>query len=639
MDDLSAPHAGGPAVPRERIPIVYSALMLVMLLASLDQTIVATALPTIVGELGGLAHLSWIVTAYLLTTTIVTPLYGKLGDQFGRKMVLQSAIALFLVGSALCGLSRSMGELIAFRALQGLGGGGLMVVTMAVVGDLVTPRERGRYQGLFGAVFGFSTVVGPLIGGFFVDHLSWRWIFYVNLPLGLLAVAVIGFVLSAPLTRRRRRIDFVGAALLALALSALIFLITFGGNSYPWTSLQTIGLAAFVVVALVGFAVVECRVLEPIMPIPLFRNRIFLISCTVGFIVGLALFGSVTYMPLYFQVVKGVTPSTAGLAMTPMMAGVLLTSIASGQIISRVGRYRPFPIIGTAVMTIGLALLATLTTQTRVWVAGGYMLVLGLGLGMVMQVLILAVQNAVEHRDLGVATSGATLFRSIGGAVGVAFYGAIFTVNLTAIFAAKPAVGTALPPATTPSAMQSLPPALRAVYADAFTAALTPVYRYAAAAAAVGFVFTWFLKELPLRDLARSESVGESFAMPTDATSFEELERIVAQLAQRENRWEAYRRVAAASGIGLAPDEIWLLAKLCLAPAQTDVGRLAREYAIPLAKLGDVTRRLAARGLVLPPSPTALMPSASGREVFNQMIRARGSKASSSAGPASSVPR
>jgi MFS family permease len=373
----------------------------------------------------------------------------------------------------------------------------------------------------------------------------------------------------------------------------------------------------------VGFAVVEYHAVEPIMPISLFRNRVFLISCAVGFIVGLALFGSVTYMPLYFQVVRGVTPSKAGLAMTPMMAGVLLTSIASGQIISRIGRYRPFPIIGTAVMTIGLALLATLGTQTAVRTAGGYMLVLGLGLGMVMQVLILAVQNAVEYRDLGVATSGATLFRSIGGAIGVAFYGAIFTANLTAILAVKLPAGTGLPAATTPAAMLSLPPALRAVYADAFTAALNPVFRYAAAAAAVGFIFTWFLKELPLRELARSESVGESFAVPTDATSFEELEKIVQELARRENRWEVYRRIAEVSQVSLAPDEIWLLAKLCLSPAQTDVGRLARDYAIPPAKLGDVARRLTARGLLLRSTPTALMPNVSGREIFNRMIRAR----------------
>jgi EmrB/QacA subfamily drug resistance transporter len=479
--------------------VIFAALMLVMLLASLDQTIVSTALPTIVGEFGELAHLSWIVTAYLLATTIVTPLYGKLGDLFGRKIVLQSAILVFLVGSALCGLSRSMAELIAFRALQGIGGGGLMVTIMAVVGDLFTPRERGRYQGLFGGVFGLSTVLGPLIGGFFVEHLSWRWIFYVNLPLGLIALAIIGWAFRVPAAPRRPSLDLAGAGLLAAMLTALVLLTSLGGQAAPWLSSRAAILVAAMLASLAGFVMVELGAGEPILPLRLFANPVFTISCAVGFIVGLALFGSITFMPLYLQVVKGVSPTQAGMTLTPMMAGVLVTSIASGRIISRVGRYRLFPIAGTAVMTVALALLATIGVATSIRTTVLYMVLLGLGLGMVMQVLVLAVQNAVDYRCLGVATSGATLFRSIGGSVGVSLFGAIFTATLTEKLAASLPAGTALPVATAPAAIQALPAATRSLYLEAFTSALHPVFIHAAVVAAWGFALTWFLKELPLR--------------------------------------------------------------------------------------------------------------------------------------------
>ena len=467
--------------------VTFAALMLVLLLASLDQTIVSTALPTIVGELGGLTHLSWIVTGYLLATTIVTPLYGKLGDLLGRKVVLQSAILLFLAGSALCGMSHSMLELIIFRAVQGLGGGGLMVTTMAAVGDIVTPRERGRYQGLFGAVFGVSTVIGPLIGGYFVEHLSWRWIFYINLPLGLISVLVIGWTFRTPAIRRRQSIDFAGAALLAMLLTAVMVLTTLGGQSIAWLSPWSGVLMACAVFGLAGFVFIEQRATEPILPLALFRNRIFVVSCSVGFIVGLAMFGSVTYMPLYLQIVSGVSPARAGLQLTPMMAGVLVSSITSGRIISQIGRYRMFPIAGTAVMTVGLLLLSTLQAASAPWLASVYMLVLGLGLGMVMQVLILAVQNAVDYRDLGVATSGANLFRSIGGSVGVAAFGALFAVNLANGLAARLPPGTHLPASTEPAAIAALPPALKTVYLDVFAAALHPVFLAAAAIAAIGF--------------------------------------------------------------------------------------------------------------------------------------------------------
>jgi EmrB/QacA subfamily drug resistance transporter len=481
------------------IRAIFGALMLVMLLASLDQTIASTALPTIVGEFGGLAHLSWIVTAYLLATTIVTPLYGKLGDLFGRKIVLQSAIVLFLAGSVLCGLSGSMMQLIVFRAVQGLGGGGLIVTVMAAIGDLFSPRERGKYQGIFGGVFGLSTVLGPLIGGFFVEQLSWRWIFYINLPLGLVAFVIIGWAFSAPGTRRRPSIDFAGAGLLATMLTALILLTSLGGHTIAWTSPASLGLAAGTLAALAGFIAVEHAATEPILPLRLFANRVFAISCAIGFIIGFALFGSVTFMPLYLQVVKGVSPTQAGLMLSPMMAGVLVTSISSGRVISRIGRYRPFPIAGTAITTVALALLGTLDVTSSTWIASLYMIVLGLGLGLVMQVLVLAVQNAVDYRHLGVATSGTTLFRSIGGSVGVSLFGAIFTATLTTNLATALPAGSALPDATSAAAIYALPSAARSLYLTAFTTALHPVFLDAAAIASLGFALTWFLKEIPLR--------------------------------------------------------------------------------------------------------------------------------------------
>jgi EmrB/QacA subfamily drug resistance transporter len=506
MPDGDTPPPELQRASKQSVRAIFGALILVMLLASLDQTIVSTALPTIVGEFGELAHLSWIVTAYLLTTTIVTPLYGKLGDLFGRKIVLQLAILLFLVGSVLCGLSQSMGALIAFRALQGIGGGGLMVTIMAVVGDLFTPRERGRYQGIFGGVFGLATVLGPLIGGFFVEHLTWRWIFFINLPLGFISLAVIGWAFRAPAPNGQPVIDFAGALLLATMLTALILLTSFGGHEIDWRSPEAIGLAVVTVLSLAGFIAVEKRAAEPLLPLHLFRNGVFVIACAVGFVVGLALFGSVTFMPLYLQVVKGVSPTDAGMTMTPMMAGVLVTSITSGRVISRFGRYRPFPIAGTALMTLGVALLATLGIASSIRAAVMYMVVLGLGVGMVMQVLVLAVQNAVDYRNLGVATSAATLFRSIGGSIGTSLFGAIFAAGLAANLAAAQPAGAPLPAVTAPDALRALPSVMRAMYLDAFTAALHPIFVYGAVVAVLAFALTWFLKEVPLRGAASAPS-------------------------------------------------------------------------------------------------------------------------------------
>src|SRR4051812_6768831 len=491
-----------------------------MLLAALDSTIVSTALPTIVSELGGLEHLAWVVTVYLLAQTIVTPIYGKLGDLYGRKIVLQSAIILFLVGSALCGLSQNMTQLIVFRAIQGLGGGGLAVTTQAVVGDIIPPRDRGRYQGIFGAVFGLSSIAGPLLGGYFTTHLSWRWIFYINLPLGVAALVVLAATLPSIARRAVRAIDYTGAALLAVVLSAITLISDVGGTAYPWSSPMALGLIAVSVIALVLFTLVERRATEPVLPLHLFRQQTFVITSAVGLIVGFALFGSVTYFPLYLQVVKGVSPTASGLEMIPMMGGMLVTSITSGQLISRKGRYKIFPILGTAVMSVGLFMLSRLTPSTTNTVASLLMLVLGVGLGMVMQVLVIAVQNAVDYRDLGVATSGATLFRLIGGSLGTAILGAIFAARLSANLVRLLPPGTSAGAAAHNMSVQTLlrlPPSVRTAYAEAFTVSLGTVFFVATVVCAIGFALAWLLPERPLRATvgaaagAAGNEAGEAF--------------------------------------------------------------------------------------------------------------------------------
>jgi EmrB/QacA subfamily drug resistance transporter len=492
-----------PPMTHRQVLTVMSGLMVGMLLAALDHTIVATALPTIVGELGGIEQLPWVVTAYLLTSTASAPLYGRISDLYGRKPVFQVAIVIFLAGSVLAGMSQEMWQLVLTRAIQGVGGGGLMALSLAIVADIVPPRERGRYQGYFGAVFGLSSLIGPLVGGFFVEHLSWRWIFYVNLPLGALALVVTSAVLRIPHTRREHAIDYVGAALLVGTVSSLLLSLVRGRDA-GWSAAQTVTLAVSAAVLLVLFLLWEARTPEPILPLRLFHNRVFAVTSAVGFIVGLAMFGAIVFLPLYLQVVDGMSPTASGLMLLALMAGVLISSITSGRLITRYGRYKPYPVAGTGLIALSTPLLATLDTDTSRWLTGTYMLVLGTGLGMVMQVLVLAVQNSVDHSDLGVATSAATFFRSMGGTIGTAVFGAILAAVLHARLAERLPVGTtdrlSLDELTSsPATIHALDPQLRDSVVTSFVDALQLVFVVAAPFTLLAFALTWLLEEMPLR--------------------------------------------------------------------------------------------------------------------------------------------
>jgi EmrB/QacA subfamily drug resistance transporter len=622
-------HEPGPApLSKARVNAVFGAVLLGMLLAALDQTIVGTALPTIVGDLGGAGHLSWVVTSYLLAETIMTVVVGKLGDLFGRKLMFQLSVIVFGIGSFCAGFADSMVWLIVWRAVQGLGGGGLMVTSTALIADVVPLRERGKYQGVLGSVFGVVTVAGPMLGGFFVDHLSWRWAFYVNIPLVIVVLIVASSAMPNARAAIKPVIDYAGILLIGLAATGLTLVTSWGGTQYAWGSPTIIGMAIGSVVLLAAFVFVELRAKEPMLPMRLFRNPVFTVGGIMSFVVGFAMLGALSYLPTYMQYVQGTSATTSGVRLLPMVLALLVASIAAGNAVSKTGRYKIFPLVGAAGMTIGLYLLSRLDTDTGFWEASAYMAVLGLGIGLGMQVLTIAVQNTVDYADLGVATSGVTFLRSIGSSFGAAIFGTVYANQMTPNLAAAVA---SLPPGVDPRALQvptalhALPDAVSAPVIKAYSDSLHVVFLAAAPVGLVAFVLAFFLKEVPLRDTARAAApdLGDGFAMPEARTDDRELERAVATLFFRERRKVAPAIVERA-GSDLDEGGIWCLLQVHLRERRGEkptLKAIGEYFAVPAPVLEPAFNRLELTGHLRYARDHWEL-TESGREEFAKVVRA-----------------
>ncbi len=580
---------------------VVVAIMLGMLLAALDQTIVATALPTIVSDLGGANHLSWVVTSYLLAETIMTALIGKFGDLYGRKPMFLLSVVLFLAGSALCGMADSMLWLVGSRAIQGLGAGGLMVTAMAVIADVVPLSERGRYQGVMGSVFGVSTVAGPLLGGLFVDHLSWRWAFYVNIPLGIVVLIVASITLPSVKAAVGPKIDYLGILFIGLAATGLTLVTTWGGNEYAWTSTVIIAMAAGSVVALVLFVLAEKRAAEPLLPLRLFRSGVFTVCSIMSFIIGFAMLGGVTYLPTYLQFVHGASATESGLQMLPLVLGLLVASVGVGQTISKTGRYRLFPIVGTVLIGVGLFLLSLLDNTTSYVETAGFMLVLGLGVGLCMPVPTVVVQSTVDYSDLGVATSGVSFLRTMGSSFGVAVFGSIYAHQLPERLGVAAQTAQVDPRvASTVEGVRSLPDEARSVITAAYADSLHVVFLWAVPVAGLGFLVALLLKEVPLRDTARmaASDVGDSFAAPSSFDSEHELQKLAALVVRHHKRNPA-PEVLAESGIPLSHAQAWMIMRVFRGGAEKGSATLAEmtgDLRMPPGVLEPLAAQLVADG-------------------------------------------